>query len=62
MLLAPTPAARKQRAPALTEPGKLLTPSLLSERVKEIIEPVGIGAERHETLREALARIEAWLI
>ncbi|MBW2420503.1 MAG: sigma 54-interacting transcriptional regulator [Deltaproteobacteria bacterium] len=51
-----------QRALALAEPGELITPSLLSDRVKEIIEPVCVGAERGESLREALDRIEAWLI
>ena len=51
-----------QRALALAEPGELITPSLLSDRVKEIIEPIRVGAERGENLREALDRIEAWLI
>jgi transcriptional regulator with PAS, ATPase and Fis domain len=51
-----------QRALALAEPGELITPSLLSDRVKEIIEPIRVGAVRGENLREALDRIEAWLI
>ncbi len=51
-----------QRALALAEPGEIITPSLLSDRVKEIIEPIRVGSERGETLREALDRIEAWLI
>jgi transcriptional regulator with PAS, ATPase and Fis domain len=51
-----------QRVLALAEPGEVLTPALLSERLADVLEPVEAPARPGETLRESLARVEAWLI
>jgi transcriptional regulator with PAS, ATPase and Fis domain len=51
------------RALALSEPGGLLGPEHLSERVTRALEPVReLAAEDGETLRATMARIEAWLL
>ena len=51
-----------QRSLALAEPGALITPRLLSERVRQILEPIRENARPGDTLRDNLNRIEAWLI
>ncbi|MEE8582058.1 MAG: sigma 54-interacting transcriptional regulator, partial [Myxococcota bacterium] len=51
-----------QRALALAEPGEVITPLLLSESLGKIVEPIEAGAKPGETLRESMARVEAWLI
>ena len=51
-----------QRAVALAEPGEVITPPLLSETLGTIAEPVEAGSPPGETLRESMARVEAWLI
>ena len=50
------------RALALAEPNALILPGLLSDWVREIIEPVAQNVRSGETLRENMNRIEAWLI
>jgi Nif-specific regulatory protein len=51
-----------QRCLALVEAGELITPDLLSDRIAGITEPVGAVTREGETLREALERVEGWLI
>jgi transcriptional regulator with PAS, ATPase and Fis domain len=51
-----------QRALALVNAGDEITPQDLSERVREALEPVAAAAREGETLRETMARIEAWLV
>jgi transcriptional regulator with PAS, ATPase and Fis domain len=46
----------------LTPGGELITPKQLSPKIIEILEPIAHGARPDETLREALDRVEAWLI
>jgi transcriptional regulator with PAS, ATPase and Fis domain len=50
------------RALALAQPGELITPELLSDRITEILEPVTANVRPGETLRDSINRIEAWLI
>lgn len=50
------------RALMLAKSGDLITPKLLSPKLVEILEPVAHGARPEETLREALERVEAWMI
>jgi len=51
-----------QRALAVAEPGAELTPAHFSTRLCEVLEPVHAVVQPGETLRETLARVEAWLI
>ena len=51
-----------QRALALAEPGELITPKLLSARVLGIMEAIDQAGGAGETLRDALDRVEAWMI
>jgi transcriptional regulator with PAS, ATPase and Fis domain len=51
-----------QRALAMTESGRILTPAQFSERLHGILEPIHAVVEPGETLRETMGRIEAWLI
>jgi Nif-specific regulatory protein len=46
----------------LTPSGSLITPKVLSRKLVEILEPIGHGAAPDETLRQAVERVEAWLI
>ncbi|MCR9095006.1 MAG: sigma 54-interacting transcriptional regulator [bacterium] len=50
------------RALMLTPSGQLITPRHLSPKLVEILEPIAHGARPDETLRQALDRIESWLI
>lgn len=50
------------RALMLTPDGQLITPRHLSPKLVEILEPIAHGARPDETLRQALERIESWLI
>jgi transcriptional regulator with GAF, ATPase, and Fis domain len=50
------------RALMLTPTGELITPKSLSAKIVEILEPIARGARPDETLREALDRVEAWMI
>ena len=50
------------RALMLTPSGQLISPRQLSPKLNEILEPIAQGARPDETLREALERIEAWLL
>ena len=50
------------RALALAEPSSLIPPGLLSDWVRDIIEPIAESVRSGETLRENMNRIEAWLI
>ena len=50
------------RALMLTPGGELITPRNLSPKLVEILEPVAHGARPGESLREALERVEAWMI
>ena len=50
------------RALMLTPSGQLITPRHLSPKLVEILEPIAHGARPDETLRQALERIESWLI
>ncbi len=50
------------RALILAERGETLAPERFSERLFGILEPVEASVEPGESLRETLARIEAWLI
>lgn len=50
------------RALMLTPAGELITPKMLSPKIIEILEPIAQGARPDETLREALDRVEAWMI
>lgn len=51
-----------QRALALAEAGEVIGPRLLSDRLTALLEPIRDGARPGETLRDALGRVEAWLI
>ncbi|MCH7644798.1 MAG: sigma 54-interacting transcriptional regulator [Myxococcales bacterium] len=51
-----------QRALAVAEPGSELAPAQFSARLFEILEPVQAVVQPGESLRETLARVEAWLI
>jgi Nif-specific regulatory protein len=51
-----------QRVLALAEPGAVLERELLSPRLSGVLEPIEANAVDGETLKESLARIEAWLI
>jgi len=51
-----------QRALAMAEPGETLTPQHLSERLGVILDPVETHLQPGDTLRETLARVEAYLI
>ena len=46
----------------LTTAGELITPKVLSPKIVEILEPIAHGARPDETLRQALDRVEAWMI
>ncbi|MBY0401885.1 sigma 54-interacting transcriptional regulator [Myxococcota bacterium] len=46
----------------LVPSGSLITPKALSRKLVEILEPVANGAGPDETLRQAIERVEAWLI
>ncbi len=46
----------------LTSSGSLITPKVLSRKLVEILEPIGQGSGPDETLRQAVERVEAWLI
>jgi len=50
------------RALMLTSSGQLITPKSLSPKIVEILEPIAQGARPDETLKEALDRVEAWMI
>ena len=50
------------RALMLTATGELVTPKVLSPKIVEILEPIAQGARPDETLRQALDRVEAWMI
>jgi Nif-specific regulatory protein len=51
-----------QRVLALAERGAVLERDLLSPRLSGVLEPIQANAVDGETLKESLARIEAWLI
>jgi transcriptional regulator with PAS, ATPase and Fis domain len=51
-----------QRALAVAEPGSELTPAQFSARLFDVLEPVQAVVQPGESLRETLARVEAWLI
>jgi len=46
----------------LTPSGSLVTPKVLSRKIVEILEPIAHGGSPDETLRQAVERVEAWLI
>ena len=46
----------------LTPSGSLITPKALSRKLVEILEPIAQGSGPDETLRQAVERVEAWLI
>jgi DNA-binding NtrC family response regulator len=46
----------------LTPSGALITPETLSRKLVEILEPIAEGGTPDETLRQAVDRVEAWLI
>ena len=50
------------RALMLTPTGELVTPKALSPKIVEILEPIAQGARPDESLRQALDRVEAWMI
>jgi transcriptional regulator with PAS, ATPase and Fis domain len=50
------------RALMLTPSGELVTPKALSAKIVEILEPIAQGARPDESLRQALDRVEAWMI
>jgi Nif-specific regulatory protein len=50
------------RALMLTPSGQLITPKALSPKIVEILEPIAQGARPNENLKEALDRVEAWMI
>jgi transcriptional regulator with PAS, ATPase and Fis domain len=51
-----------QRALAVAAPGSELTPAQFSARLFEVLEPVQAVVQPGDSLRETLARVEAWLI
>ena len=51
-----------QRALALSEPGATLTPAHFSKRLYGILEPIQASLHPEASLRETLARVEAWII
>jgi transcriptional regulator with PAS, ATPase and Fis domain len=51
-----------QRALAVAEPGSALAPAQFSTRLFEVLEPVQAVVQPGDSLRETLARVEAWLI
>jgi transcriptional regulator with PAS, ATPase and Fis domain len=51
-----------QRALTVSEPGSELTPEQFSARLFEVLEPVQAVVQPGDSLRETLARVEAWLI
>jgi len=51
-----------QRALAVAEPCSELTPAQFSARLFDLLEPVHAVVQPGESLRETLARVEAWLI
>ncbi len=51
-----------QRALTLAEPGELITPKLLSKNLLGIVEAVDGARVGGDNLRDALDRVEAWLI
>jgi len=50
------------RALMLTPGGQLITPAQLSPKLADILEPIARGARPDESLREALERVEAWML
>ena len=46
----------------LTSSGQLITPKSLSPKIVEIIEPIAQDARPNESLKQALDRVEAWII
>jgi len=50
------------RSLMMTTAGELITPKSLSPRLVEILEPIAQCARPDETLRDALERVEAWMI
>jgi transcriptional regulator with GAF, ATPase, and Fis domain len=50
------------RALMLTPTGQLITPASLSPKLADILEPIARGARPDESLREALERVEAWML
>jgi transcriptional regulator with PAS, ATPase and Fis domain len=50
------------RALMLTSSGQLITPRALSPKIAEILEPIAQGARPDETLKQALDRVEVWMI
>ena len=50
------------RALMMTTAGELITPKTLSPKLVEILEPIAQGARPDESLRDALERVEAWMI
>jgi transcriptional regulator with PAS, ATPase and Fis domain len=51
-----------QRALAVSEPGGEIAPTQVSARLFEVLEPVQAVVQPSDSLRETLARVEAWLI
>ncbi|MBW2715413.1 MAG: sigma 54-interacting transcriptional regulator [Deltaproteobacteria bacterium] len=51
-----------ERALAVSEPGSELSPAQFSRRLFEVLEPIHAVVQPGESLRETLARVEAWLI
>jgi transcriptional regulator with PAS, ATPase and Fis domain len=51
-----------QRALAVAEPGRPLSPAQFSPRLFEVLEPVHAVVTPGDSLRETLGRVEAWLI
>jgi transcriptional regulator with PAS, ATPase and Fis domain len=50
------------RALMLSGAGDLVTPKALSPKISEILEPIAQGARPDESLKEALDRVETWLL
>ena len=51
-----------QRALALVDTDSLITPKLLSDAVRDIVDPIRQACRAGDSLRDNLDRIEAWLI
>jgi Nif-specific regulatory protein len=51
-----------QRALALSEPGDAIPAGRLSDRLRQVLAPVEAVVREGETLRETMARVEAWLL